>query len=389
MRIELAEWETAAGLELSPGAVQQLARSKRFEVRPDPGNSGRWMLSTTQHVGLARIGELELRVRPKIRPDRLVELLLSSLDRIAWDQREVDWEKSDDLVSTVAAAFLSTAEHALSAGILQGYVTEETDLFAVRGRIDLSRQLSRSSGLPLPIAVSYDEYTANILENQLLAGAGRLLLRAPGLPSPLQLRLRRLEYQLLEVTPTRPSPTPPAVRWSRLNLRYRHAVSLAQLILRQSALDFEGNGSTSAPAFLVDMNKVFEDVVGRGIREVLPPCLTVDLQRSDYLDSDRRIKISPDILIRNGPDVIAVADAKYKRVGKTASTDDVYQALAYATRYGLTECTLIYPERPALDRVEVRGITIRFAAVNIDLPRSERTQSIAALADRLRGSLSY
>jgi 5-methylcytosine-specific restriction enzyme subunit McrC len=205
MRIDLAEWETAADLDLSPGVVQQLTRTPAFNIRPDPDNSGRWTISATQHVGLARIGELELRVRPKIPPDRLVELLLSSLDRIAWDHRHVDWEASDDFVSTITAAFLSTAERALNAGILQGYVTQETDLFAVRGRIDLSRQLSRNPGLPLPIAVSYDEYTTDIAENQLLAGAGRLLLKVPGLPSSLQLRLRRLEYQLLEVTPTRPS----------------------------------------------------------------------------------------------------------------------------------------------------------------------------------------
>jgi 5-methylcytosine-specific restriction enzyme subunit McrC len=138
---------------------------------------------------------------------------------------------------------------------------------------------------------------------------------------------------------------------------------------------------------MVDMNQVFEDVVGHGLREVLPPDLAVDLQRGDYLDSDRQIVIRPDIVIRNGTDVIAVADAKYKRVGKKGvSTNDVFQALGYATRYGLTECTLIYPERPPVDRVEVRDITIRLAAVEIDRPRSERTTSIAALADRLRRS---
>ncbi|WP_448006155.1 McrC family protein [Agromyces bauzanensis] len=385
MRIDLEEWETAGGLDLSSGVIQQLARSTAFTVGPDPGLPGRWIVAAKQHVGIARIDELELRVRPKVRPDRLVELLVTSLDRIAWDHDDVDWTASDDLVTTIAGAFLATAERALNSGILQGYVTEEANLYAVRGRIDLSRQMSRNPGLPLPIAVTYDEYTIDILENQLLAGAGRLLLRLLGLPNSLQLRLRRLEYHLLEVTPIRPSPIPPTVRWTRLNLRYRPSVTLARIILTWGALDFEGEGSTDAPAFMVDMNQVFEDVVGQGIREALGPELTVDLQVGDYLDAGRRIPIRPDIVVRDGLRVIAVADVKYKRASREGvSSDDVFQALAYATRYGLRECTLIYPERPTIERLEVGEVTIRLEAVELDRGKSDREAAIELLAGQFR-----
>ncbi|WP_136610078.1 McrC family protein [Sinomonas albida] len=384
MRIELDEWASAGDLGLAPGAIQQLARSSAFTVGPDPDSPGRWMLAAKQHVGIARVDGLELRVRPKVPPDRLIELLAASLDRIAWDHRDVAWAVSDDLIATIAGAFLATAERALNRGILQGYVTEEADLYAVRGRIDLSRQMARNPGLPLPVAVTYDEYTTDILENQLLAGAGRLLLRLPGLTNSLQLRLRRLEYQLLEVTPMRPSPTPPPVQWTRLNLRYRPAAVLARIILRWGALDFEGEGSTDAPAFMVDMNQVFEDVVGHGVREALDSKLTVDLQRGDSLDAQRQIPIRPDIVIRKGSRAIAVADVKYKRVARRGiSSEDVFQALAYATRYGLRECTLVYPEQPPVERLEVGEVTISLAAVELDQPSAQRNASIRALAERL------
>jgi len=384
MRIDLAEWESVGDLDLSPGVIQQLARSPEFTIGPDPGSPGRWIVAAKQYAGVAQYDELELRVRPKVRPDRLVELLVNSLDRIAWDPRDVDWAASDDLVATIAGAFLATAERALNSGVLQGYVTEEADLYAVRGRIDLSRQMSRNPGLPLPIAVTYDEYTIDVLENQLLAGAGRLLLRLPGLPSSLQLRLRRLEYQLLEVTPTRPSPTPPTVRWTRLNLRYRPSVTIARIVLMWGALDFEREGSTSAPAFMVDMNQVFEDLVGQSIRGALAPALAVDLQAGDYLDMQRRIPIRPDIVVRDGATTIAVADVKYKRVSAGGvSSDDVFQALAYATRYGLQECTLIYPERPPMERLEVGDVTVRLESVEIDQRRADREAALSVLAHSL------
>jgi 5-methylcytosine-specific restriction enzyme subunit McrC len=44
-------------------------------------------------------------------------------------------------------------------------------MFGLRGRIDMGRQLSRRCGLLLPVEVTYDDYTIDVLENQLLLGA--------------------------------------------------------------------------------------------------------------------------------------------------------------------------------------------------------------------------
>jgi len=96
------------------------------------------------------------------------------------------------------------------------------------------------------------------------------------------------------------------------------------------------------------------------------------------------VQIRPDILISTGGHAAAVADVKYKRVGERGvSPNDVYQALAYASRYGLAECTLIYPEAPRVDRLEVGGVTIRLAEVRIDVPPAARDAAIRQLADRM------
>jgi hypothetical protein len=44
---------------------------------------------------------------------------------------------------------------------------------------------------------------------------------------------------------------------------------VARLILKSSSLDIEGNPTSSSDAFLVDMNKVFEGVVGVGLKKLL------------------------------------------------------------------------------------------------------------------------
>src|SRR5690606_36322150 len=121
---------------------------------------------------------------------------------------------------------------------------------------DSGRLSGRPRELPLPVAVTFDDYTTDVLENQLIAGAGRVLLRLRTLPTALTRRLRRLEFQLIDVAPMRPSSSPPEVRWTRLNERYRSAVALARLILQSTAFDFEGEGSSRGSTLLVNMDRV-------------------------------------------------------------------------------------------------------------------------------------
>ena len=175
----------------------------------------------------------------------------------------------------------------------------------------------------------------------------------------------------------------PRVAWTRLNDRYRPAITLARLILMSSSLDIEGNPTASSDAFLVDMNKVFEDVVGLGLHEVLEGTgLRVLLQHTDHLDYHRHVDIRPDIVVRDiSGSVAAVADIKYKRPStEKVSPGDVYQAVAYATRYGLDRVALIFAEPPPVPELRVGKITVRLLSVDLSATPLERQYAMAAIA---------
>jgi 5-methylcytosine-specific restriction enzyme subunit McrC len=388
MIIEVAEWGSIGTLELTAAQVSALAQSDAFRIQPDPSSPSRWQISATQRVGVAHLADLQIKVTPKVPTHRLLELLCTSIDRIQWDERNTQWGEQTDLLATIAESFVSQTEQLVRHGLLQGYVTVEEGMFGVRGRVDIGRQIKRNPGLALPVEVTYDDYTTDIVENQLLAGAGRLLLRLSSLPSSISSRLRRFEYELVDITPTPPSPNPPQVTWTRLNQRYGTAVTLARLILRGSALAFEDTGSTRGDSFLVDMNQVFEDVVGQGVRAALQTRgFTTHLQREDRLDLDRQITIRPDVRVDLGSAPVAVADIKYKRPSASGvANDDVYQALAYATRYGLSECTLIFAEKPPVDRVRVGDVTVHFEWIDLNQPPAKRVESLVRLAAKLSRS---
>jgi 5-methylcytosine-specific restriction endonuclease McrBC regulatory subunit McrC len=139
-------------------------------------------------------------------------------------------------------------------------------------------------------------------------------------------------------------------------------------------------------AFLVDMNKVFEDVVGNGIRAALGrEGMTVDLQSEHRLDDDAIITIRPDIYVRKstGSLPIAVADVKYKNPSEGLAIGDVYQSLAYATRFKLPECTLIYASRVDHASLQVGQTTVRLAHIDLSDAPEVRRARIDALADAL------
>lgn len=84
-------------------------------------------------------------------------------------------------MTAVAYAFARQAERATEQGLLQGYRTVEEALPVVRGRIREVDQMRRHFGLPVPIAVRFDEFTVDVAENQLLKGGDRAVAEASSL----------------------------------------------------------------------------------------------------------------------------------------------------------------------------------------------------------------
>lgn len=102
-------------------------------------------------------------------------------------------------------------------------------------------------------------------------------------------------------------------------------------------------GSVQAAGFGVPMERLFEDLVARLLREldddaVLPP------QASYGFDTRHRLSLRPDLVLRRHGRTVAVADTKYKLLDEKGRlrNEDGYQLLAYCTRLGLPVGHLVY-----------------------------------------------
>ncbi len=355
-------------MELDARAAAALAASDSFEIRPDR-TPGLWRVRATRHVGVAQITSgLELRIEPKVGVRRLVELLRISRERIRWDlNARPALDVSPDLVGVVAAALAVQVSTLTARGLLQGYRRIDEARPTVKGRIRVGAQMARRSGLPLPVEIRYHHLTPDIAENQLLAGAIQLLLGLSAVPSSTRGQLRRLRHALAGVTPALPSRQATVPHRTRLNQHYWPAVDLAVLVLRSCSLD-EAVGPQVGTGFLVDMDKVFEDVVTIGLGERLRPLdLFVTGQDSHVLDRDRRMSIQPDIVVRDAAGrVVEVLDVKYKLPTQRRLTNaDVYQVVVYAQRFGVDRVHLVYPEPPPWPELHVNGVTIHLRSVDL------------------------
>ncbi|MGH3276637.1 MAG: McrC family protein [Streptosporangiaceae bacterium] len=266
-------------------------------------------------------------------------------------------------------------------------VTEEAAC-VLRGRLREAAQLHRHHGLPVPLEIRHDDFTADIPENQILRAACAAMLRVPGVDGRSALMLARLLRDFADVTPLdRRDGVPP---WypTRLSARYHGALRVAGLVLRAAAAEL-ASGDVVVNGFLLDMPGVFEDFVTAALREALVAAYggRVDGQDRHQLDEAGQVQVLPDIVWKRHGAPVAVADAKHKAEKPAGYPNaDLYQLLAYCTVLGLRAGHLIYAqggERPARHVVRRAGIEICCHAVDLDTEPEVLVAGMRALAGRI------
>ena len=357
--IELTEYEQLQYLSLDVAQRDLLAsRIPELRITPAEGHADLYNLTPGSVVGSFQVGDLSVVVRPKIGIQKLLFLACYSMG--AFDLHEGEWhwfKDADTLPDAMSLSLSMAARRAFEQGLLYGYRRTEESLYTVRGRIRMGEQLKRRFSMPFPIEVQYDEYTEDVIENQLVRAAawclGRMRLRSQKARDGLREITARLgNVSLVEFSPA----DVPEVTFDRLNVRYKEAVMLSRLVLRRGLFESTG-GTVPAPGFHMDMDKVFQGFVTQALREALgvsERTLLSDVRLPCPIWLDRThgnrgcIALRPDLTWWDGSRYTFVADAKYKHIRTSVPNADLYQLLAYATALDLPGGLLIYAkgERP-------------------------------------------
>ncbi len=388
-RLDLQE-HTPSGPEPLSSLEREVLRAIRsLTIEPARGGDS-WYLTPGSTIGALELGDLSVSIRPKLEISRVLFLASYAMGEVNLREERFAFEEADTLIETLAPALVSAARRAFARGLLHGYRTEEEALHTVRGRILVAEQVRRRFDWPLPVEVRYDEFTDDILANQLVKAAAVLLGQMRIRHAPAGAGLRWVGAMLDNVSPATFGPKEvPGIQFDRLNEHYREVVALSRLILQHTA--FETNrGGLRASGFLMDMNKVFQGFVTRALREELGA--SEQAFRSDdqvTLDEDGHIRLKPDLSWWDGQTCTFVGDAKYKNISgeRVIPNADLYQLLAYTTALDLPGGLLIYAKgeaQPAEYLVRNSGKRLEVAALDLSGEVEEILASIGGLARRVR-----
>ena len=376
--INLKEYKPSAPVPLSFEERDALkAALPSVTVEPALGVEGAYHLTPGSWVGAVEIGGLSVVIEPKIGIGNLLSLACYAIGRVRLDSEDFDFPEEYALPDVLALSLAAKARWAFAHGLLHGYRVEERALLTVRGRVRLEEQARRRFDFPLPVEMQYDEFTGDILPNQLVKAAAHRLartrLRSRGARRELGWVAGTLaDVSLREFPPARV----PEVAFDRLNEHYRNVVELSRLVLRHGAFESR-RGPVRTRGFLMNMNDVFQEFLTQALREELGA--SSKTLRSDRelerltLDRGCRVRLAPDLTWWDGTRCTFVGDAKYKNLtGRRVPNADLYQMLAYATALDLPGGLLVYAQDEAEDAV-------------YDVPSSGRRLEVTSLG--LTGTL--
>ncbi len=169
---------------------------------------------------------------------------------------------------------------------------------------------------------------------------------------------------------------------------YRTLLELC-LLLWQGLAPGPQTGSTPAPSFLLNLERVFERYLTRGLIEAWQglgggASWRVEPQRTCTINlpvpGQPDLTIRPDVLLLRDGSPLLVVDAKWKRLARgQPETADLYQMLAYCTALDIQQAALIYPGR----RNRAWTFPLRQTPVRIGV----HTLTVTASPERCRGAL--
>ena len=236
----------------------------------------------------------------------------------------------------------------------------------VRGRLDVRRTVRlMGQGRQQIASITHDRSLAHPITRAIVCADRALAERLSTGAEWRTPRVKQVLPHLRAAVGSRPKlPTIhelSRVRYTPITLPFKRAAMLSHRIasrLGYGASDEEGN----AEGILIDVAELWELFVLNCVRQAVPPGVTVEhgtapgrrdyLLRRDHGDKEMG-RLKPDILVLEGDSVIAVVDAKYKRLRDSRERPngvdgaDLYQLVAYSLRFKPSGISaLAYPLAP-------------------------------------------
>lgn len=333
---------------LSPEAGALLWQQYGVERRvvdvafPSPRTEGKWELVSLGWAGhIPLTSALHFHLQPRTPLGNLFRMLAAvyGLQEVDFLPGLVQSSSLRDFYELLAGYLATGVLDRRRRGLYHAYVPRDDALPYVRGRI---RVQGRKPWQPL-LDCTYEEHTADVAENQLLAWTLQRIAMSGLCRGRVQATVRRAYHGLAGVMPVAPDVRARAGwRYHRLNADYAPLHALCHFFLTHTGPGHDRGDRKMLP-FLVHMPHLFEQFVARWLQQGLPEPWRLRAQEQVTVGAaEATLDFTLDMVLYDGiGQPRMVLDTKYKAEVTAA---DVQQIVTYAELRGCREAVLVYPQ---------------------------------------------
>lgn len=338
----------AENLSMEQGETLWQQYSTQIQVEfPSPKTKGQWQLTAQGWVGRIPFPDAPpIVLQPKVPLSNLFRMLEYAyhLRSFRFLEGLIESATLEELYERLARVLSKRTMDRVRKGLYRTYLPQADELPYVRGRLNIPHQLR--TPWKTRMHCDYEEHTADIEDNQLLAWTLSHILRT-GICSPPTSTIVRRAFRALQGTISALPFGPDACvgrLYNRLNEDYATLHALCRFFLEHTGPSHKEGEHPMLP-FLVNMARLYELFLAEWLKQHLPEQWQLRVQERVSITSDHHLFFTVDLVILDlhTGKVRSVLDTKYK-APSTPATADIAQVIAYAESQGCHEAILVYPQ---------------------------------------------
>ncbi|MFJ2757476.1 hypothetical protein ACIO3S_17875 [Nocardioides sp. NPDC087217] len=296
------------------------------------GAQGQWTLRVNDAIGILSVGGQTMPVLPKIPESHALALLglAGAIPRM--DTLAAQAATGTSLFDLLSRWLVHTVERVLQRDLMKGYQVHREELAHVRGRISVKETTLAVTLGRARVTSEFDELDRDNPLNRVLLAALRLVSGAPFASPDVRAHARRASARFDGVSELRHGDL--RVTVTPRTAYYGDSLAIAKALLRGAARKLDAGGEV-AWAFLIRTPEAIEAGIRTVLQNALAPSFEVEKRGLALLPSTKTL--NPDLVFGD----VAVGDVKYKLQTSDWDTGDLYQAVAFATGFHVSEAAIL------------------------------------------------
>ena len=301
-------------------------------------------VSAGPYIGSAEFSNFILTINPKFSSIQNIGKLID----YAYDLRDEDIldyeikfnEHENNPMELIIQLFVNQCRKLVEKGLAKSYKIYSDTIPFMKGKLILQQQIKNQSKFNLNFSCEFDEYTENILENQILLytlNRCYYMTENQNRKSSIKRIIHQMdeEIELKNISQIDFN----KIYYTRLNSQYKKPHDLAKLILRELGLfDFKKQSASFVVPYFIPMYKVFEDFLTKIFQEYYPLRSQAQFPRAAWKVNGISKDIIPDIITYNTKSCsagteVSIIDAKYMLGNKFGKEKEDYQIAFYLNEY--------------------------------------------------------